>query len=99
MDVGGVDVLSLIHPELLILIPVCWGIGLLLKSTKIIKNKYIPLILAICSVSLTTLYTFAENEITNIPMGIFLSITQGIVCWAIAWVSYEKGIKCKNSDK
>ena len=40
MDIGGVDILSVIHPELLILIPVCWGIGLLLKSIKIIKNAY-----------------------------------------------------------
>ena len=86
------DVLSVLQPELAVLIPVCWGVGLLLKSSKI-KNKYIPIILATTSIIMATLYTFADLENVNIAMGIFASIAQGIGYWVVAWLGYEKGIK------
>lgn len=99
MNLEGLDILSLIQPELAILIPMCWGLGLLIKSIKIIKNKYIPLILAICSVIMATLYIFAIDGGANIALDIFMSITQGIVAWGIAWISYEKVIKCKTKNE
>lgn len=87
-----INILGSLQPELAILIPVCWGVGFIVKSSKI-KNKYIPLILSIFSVVMAALYTFAINGITNVLMSIFLSIAQGIAYWIIAWVSYEKIIK------
>ena len=97
MNIENFDILNVLKPELAILIPVCWGIGLLVKSSKI-KNKYIPSILAVTSVLMATLYTFADLNGVNIAMGIFASIAQGVGYWVIAWLSYEKGIK-KLSNK
>lgn len=87
-----INLLGSLQPELAILIPVCWGVGYVVKSSKI-KNKYIPLILSIFSVVMAGLYTFAVHGATDVLMSIFLSIAQGIAYWIIAWVSYEKIIK------
>lgn len=93
MNIESLDILSILQPELLILIPVCWGVGVLLKSIKILDNKYIPLFLAIFSVGMAFLYTFAVEGTTQVAMSIFTSIAQGIANWCIAWITYEKGIK------
>lgn len=92
MNIENLNILDILQPELAILIPVCWGIGMIIKSSKI-KNKFIPLILAIFSVAMATLYNFAVDGTSQILMDIFLSITQGIAYWVIAWIGYEKGIK------
>ena len=88
------DILNYLKPELLVLIPVCWGIGLVLKSTKIPRaDASIPAALAATAVALATLYLFGEGMIPNVALGIFAGVTQGIIAWLMAWVSYEKGIK------
>jgi len=82
----------MIKPELLVLIPVCWGIGILIRATKC-PNKFIPFINALISVILAFLYVFSSSSINSIGLDCFISITQGIVCWAISWVTYDKFIK------
>ena len=82
-----------IRPELLILVPVCWGIGLMLKSTPL-SNQWIPLILALCSILLSGLYVYASATET-LAMGVFVGVTQGMLCWVASWLSYEKVIKPK----
>jgi len=82
-----------IRPELLILVPVCWGIGLMLKSTPL-NNQWIPLILALCSILLSGLYVYAFEDWT-LSTGIWVGVTQGMLCWVASWLSYEKVIKPK----
>ena len=85
------NIQDFIRPELLVLIPVCWGLGLMLKSTPI-NNRWIPLILGVCSIMLAILYIIAAGG-ESIATGIFSGFTQGVVCWLAAWLSYEKIIK------
>lgn len=66
-----------IKPELLILIPVLYFIGIGLKQSKA-KDKFIPWILMACGIVLSTLYVFGTSEITMIAA--FTAITQGILC-------------------
>lgn len=71
-----------IKPELLVLIPVLYIVGLGLKKTSLIKDKFIPLLLGSISILLAGLYTFATsdvNGIKEITMAIFTAITQGIL--------------------
>lgn len=82
-----------IMPQLLILIPVCWGIGLMLKSTPL-NNQWIPAILCLCSVLLSCLWVFASIA-EPVSLGVFTGVTQGVICWLAAWLSYEKAIKSK----
>ena len=70
-----------VKPELLILIPVLYLIGLGLKKSRF-KDILIPSILGVCGIALSMLYTFATSDISgvkNILMIIFVSITQGIL--------------------
>ena len=70
-----------VKPELLILIPVLYLIGTGLKNS-IFKDNLIPIALGIFGIILSTIYVFATGEISgskDILMGIFISLTQGIL--------------------
>ena len=70
-----------VKPELLILIPVLYLIGDGLKNS-IFKDNLIPIALGIFGIILSTIYVFATGEISGIKdvlMGIFISLTQGIL--------------------
>ena len=70
-----------IKPELLILIPVLYLIGVCIKKSEV-KDKFIPLLLGTVAVILSGLYVFATSEITGakeIAMAIFVALTQGIL--------------------
>lgn len=60
-----------IQPELVILIPVLYLIGMGLKKAKVIPDKYIPIILGVVGVLLSIAFN-GES--------IFTAITQGILC-------------------
>ena len=91
MDI--IDIIKLLKPELLIIIPFCWGVGMLLKSIKEFPNRFIPMMLCIFSLILTALFILGENTDTNKYIKIFTILTQSIALWATSWISYEKYIK------
>lgn len=71
-----------IKPELIVLIPVLYIIGLGFKKTTLLKDKYIPLVLGLISIILTGLYIFATTDMTGskeIVMAIFTALTQGVL--------------------
>lgn len=75
------DVFNFIKPELLILIPVLYFIGLGIKKSNI-PDKHIPLLLGIISIFLSTLWVFSTSEIKDwqdVANAVFVSITQGIL--------------------
>lgn len=70
-----------INPELYLLIPVMYFIGIVIRKSKI-SNKFIPLILGIISILLAGLYIAATGTFEtaqNILAAIFTAITQGIL--------------------
>ena len=70
-----------VKPELLILIPVLYLIGTGLKNSKF-KDNLIPIVLGIFGIILSMIYVFATSEISgskDVLMGIFISLTQGIL--------------------
>ena len=69
-----------IKPEILILIPVLYLIGMMIKGTTLIKDKYIPLVLGIVGIILAVIWMLATEGAENIYMAIFTAITQGILC-------------------
>lgn len=68
---------TFIKPELLILIPVMYFIGLGLKKSKV-KDEWIPWTLGVASVGLSATYVCGTEAITL--LSVFTSITQGILC-------------------
>ena len=75
------DVMSFIKPELLILVPVLYIVGLGIKKSNV-QDKYIPLVLGVVSIFLSTLWVISMSDIKNwqdAVYAVFISITQGIL--------------------
>lgn len=66
-----------IKPELLVLIPMLYILGLMLKKTEKINDKYIPVMLGIIGIVLSAIYVAAVSGICL--MSVFTAVTQGIL--------------------
>ena len=77
-------IMEYIKPELLVLIPVLFIIGELFKRAEAVADKHIPILLGVCSILLAVIYVLATAELPSdwqgILMGVFVAITQGILC-------------------
>lgn len=72
-------IVEYLKPELLVLIPVLYFIGLALKKSSL-NDKYIPLVLGCISIVLASVYLLAtEGWNTNI---LWLGPTQGVLAAA-----------------
>lgn len=77
------DFTQYIKPELLVLIPVCLIIGLAIKHTEVISNKYIPLINGAVAVVLAAVWIVSTTHFVDaqsVASAIFISVIQGILC-------------------
>lgn len=75
-------IIQFIKPELLILIPVLYLVGIGIKKSTV-TDKWIPLILGGIAVTLACLYVLALEPIENAQAfftALFTGITQGILC-------------------
>lgn len=89
-----------VMPELFVLIPVLYALGVLIKKSDI-SNKYIPLYLGMLSVVLCTIYVFSATDVYTVKEGLaamFVSITQGILCASIS-VYANQLVKQANKDE
>jgi hypothetical protein len=71
-----------IKPELLVMIPVLYLLGMALKKSNV-ADKYIPMILGIVSITLSLLFIVTTSELygwQDVMMSIFVGITQGVLC-------------------
>lgn len=92
--------MNFIKPELIILIPVLYLVGMAIKKSHI-KDKYIPRVLGITAIVLSLLFVIATTPIGSVQeaiMSIFLGITQGILC-AGASVYFDQLVKQKKKDE
>ena len=75
--------LNYVKPELVILAVALYLVGLGLKKTEFIKDKYIPATLGLIGVALAALYVLATSHFSgasDILMAVFTSIIQGVLC-------------------
>lgn len=75
------DITEYIKPELLVLIPVMYLVGVAIKKSEV-KDKVIPWILGAISIVLSAIYTLATSELNtaaNILLAVFTAITQGVL--------------------
>lgn len=71
-----------VKPELLLVSVVLYWIGMGLKHTQFIRDKYIPLILGICGIAFCGVYVWSSCQCSNskeIAMAVFTAVTQGIL--------------------
>ena len=90
-----------IKPELLVVAIVLYFIGIGLKNTELIKDKFIPIILGILGVIISAIYIIATSTISRyqeVLTVIFTSIVQGILV-AGASVYINQIIKQSNKEE
>ena len=90
-----------IKPELLILVVVLYFVGIGIKNTELIKDKYIPIILGVVGVLISGIYIVATSIINGyqeVLTVIFTSIVQGILV-AGASVYINQVIKQSNKEE
>ena len=75
------ELMNFIRPELVILVPVLYFVGLALKKSQL-KDKWIPALLGLCGVLLAVLYVAATSALgtyQEAAMAVFVALTQGIL--------------------
>lgn len=76
------DIMNYVKPELIVVAAVVYFLGLGIKKSQTIKDKYIPFINGGVAVVLCGLWVFATSNFSSgqdIAMGLFVGITQGIL--------------------
>lgn len=72
-----------VKPELLVLVPVLYFIGMGFKKSKHVHDNHIPLLLGACGIVLAILWVLATSSITgwqSALMAIYTAIVQGVIC-------------------
>lgn len=76
MDLSGFK--DYIRPELLVLIPVLYFAGSMLKDSRAVESRFIPSVLGCLGMLLALLWCIGND---GVSLGvIFTSLTQGILC-------------------
>lgn len=81
MDVT--NIIEFIKPELLILIPVLYFIGMAVKQSTIIKDNHIPVMLGLIGIVLSLVWVLGTTQTTTMQTSLvatFTAITQGVLC-------------------
>lgn len=89
-----------IRTELLILIPVMYFIGVGLKKSRL-PDKWIPTVLGMFAVALSTVWVFATVEISGIQemaSAIFTAVTQGILVAGASVYVNQLYVQAKKED-
>lgn len=78
------DFTEYIKPELLVLVPVLYAIGIAIKGTKL-NNAIIPFVIGAAAVALSMLWVYSTSDIESgkaLASAIFTGFVQGIMCAA-----------------
>lgn len=81
------NVMDFIDPRLMVIVPVLWIVGKIIKDATNTNNKHIPLILGGAGVVLATVWVLATSHITTWQNGLlaaFTAFVQGILCAGLA---------------
>lgn len=76
------QIVNYVKPELLIVAAALYFLGMWLKQSQAVKDKYIPLLLGAAGIVICALWLTASGEFHNVQdvvMVIFASVTQGIL--------------------
>jgi ABC-type Fe3+-siderophore transport system permease subunit len=76
-------ILEYVKPELLVLAFVLYFVGMALKKSETVEDRFIPLILGFIGIILAIIYVLAESPISGVQavlMALFTGIVQGVLC-------------------
>lgn len=90
-------ILDYIRPELLLIIPVLWVLGKILKEASFLRDKWIPLILGGAGILLAVCWVAGSAEPFSVT-GLFTAVTQGVLCAGAAVYGHQL-VKQVGKDK
>lgn len=93
-------ILEYIDPQLVILVPMLWGIGMAVKKSSI-ENRFIPAVLLVCAWAVVMLHLMSSKltlDSQSVSAVLFAVITQGSVIWLRAWLGYENLLKDREGN-
>lgn len=76
------QIMNYVKPELVVVAIVLYFIGMGLKQSQSVQNKYIPIILGVIGIVICGIYVVATcslSGVQNIAMAIFTAIVQGVL--------------------
>ena len=94
------DLKEFIKPELLILIPVLYVVGIGLKKSKL-SDTLIPLVLGGIAIVLSAAWVIATSDIStlrDIAYALFISVTQGILSAGASVYVNQLYVQSKKKD-
>ena len=94
------DMMTFIKPELLILVPVLYIMGMGIKKSKVADNR-IPLILGLIAIFLSTLWVFTTSDIRNwqdAVSAVYISITQGTLAAGASVYAHQLYVQAKKKE-
>ena len=100
MRSDDMDLKELIKPELLILIPVLYVVGIGLKKSKL-SDTLIPLILGGIAIVLSATWVIATSDIStlkDVAYALFISVTQGILSAGASVYVNQLYVQSKKKD-
>ena len=96
----GMELKEFIKPELLILIPVLYVVGIGLKKSKL-SDTLIPLILGGIAIVLSATWVIATSDIStlkDVAYALFISVTQGILSAGASVYVNQLYVQSKKKD-
>ena len=81
-------ILDYIRPELLLIIPVLWVLGKILKEASFLRDKWIPLILGGAGILLAVCWVAGETRPFTLT-AFFTAGTQGVLCAGAAVYGHQ----------
>ena len=97
---NGMELKEFIKPELLILIPVLYVVGIGLQKSKL-SDTLIPMILGGIAIVLSAAWVIATSDIStlkDVAYALFISVTQGILSAGASVYVNQLYVQSKNKD-
>lgn len=97
-------ILEYVKPELLVLAFVLYFVGMGLKKSETVEDRFIPLILGFIGIILASIYVLAESPISGVQsvlMALFTGIVQGVLCAGLSTYANQliKQLSSKNEKE
>lgn len=76
------QILNYVKPELVVVAIVLYFVGMGLKQSQTVADKYIPIILGVVGIVICGIYVIATcslSGVQNVAMAVFTAIVQGIL--------------------
>lgn len=76
------QILNYVKPELVVVAIVLYFVGMGLKQSQTVADKYIPIILGVIGIVICGIYVIATcslSGVRNVAMAVFTAIVQGIL--------------------